>query len=424
MDQRPIGVFDSGLGGLTAVREMRRLMPSENIIYFGDTSRVPYGGRSPEILLKYARQDVHFLRSFDIKAVLVACGTVSTTALPQLQAENDLPILGVVEPACRKAAAMTRNRRVGLIATAASVRSGAYERTLHRLDETIHVVSRACPLLVPLVENFRTRPGDLVVEQVVRPTGLLDPEVEVRPAKTQVDDVLSEIYERTAKGERVLITTLTKKMAEDLTEFLAENKVKVRYLHSEIDTVERVEIIRDLRQGVFDVLVGINLLREGLDIPEVSLVAILDADKEGFLRSERSLVQTIGRAARNLEGKAILYADQMTDSMKAAITETNRRRAKQMAFNEEHHIVPKGIKKEVRDIIDGVYRAPEVKAEEDTTDLSDEKAVSQRVKQLEKQMAAYARDLEFEKAAAVRDQLDALKKRLFGASVPDLPEKA
>ena len=168
MDQRPIGVFDSGLGGLTAVREMRRLMPSENIIYFGDTSRVPYGGRSPEILLKYARQDVHFLRSFDIKAVLVACGTVSTTALPQLQAENDLPILGVVEPACRKAAAMTRNRRVGLIATAASVRSGAYERTLHRLDETIHVVSRACPLLVPLVENGRYQPGDAVIETVAR----------------------------------------------------------------------------------------------------------------------------------------------------------------------------------------------------------------------------------------------------------------
>ena len=168
MDQRPIGVFDSGLGGLTAVREMRRLMPSENIIYFGDTSRVPYGGRSPEILLKYARQDVHFLRSFDIKAVLVACGTVSTTALPQLQAENDLPILGVVEPACRKAAAMTRNRRVGLIATAASVRSGAYERTLHRLDETIHVVSRACPLLVPLVENGRYERGDVVIETVAR----------------------------------------------------------------------------------------------------------------------------------------------------------------------------------------------------------------------------------------------------------------
>lgn len=292
-----------------------------------------------------------------------------------------------------------------------------------RFDEFEHKMRRSI-FVSATPAQWELEHSAQVVEQVVRPTGLLDPEVEVRPAKTQVDDVLSEIYERTAKGERVLITTLTKKMAEDLTEFLAENKVKVRYLHSEIDTVERVEIIRDLRQGVFDVLVGINLLREGLDIPEVSLVAILDADKEGFLRSGRSLVQTIGRAARNLEGKAILYADQMTDSMKAAITETNRRRAKQMAFNEEHHIVPKGIKKEVRDIIDGVYRAPEVKSEEDTTDLSDEKAVSQRVKQLEKQMAAYARDLEFEKAAAVRDQLDALKKRLFGASVPDLPEKA
>ena len=292
-----------------------------------------------------------------------------------------------------------------------------------RFDEFEHKMRRSI-FVSATPAQWELEHSAQVVEQVVRPTGLLDPEVEVRPAKTQVDDVLSEIYERTAKGERVLITTLTKKMAEDLTEFLAENKVKVRYLHSEIDTVERVEIIRDLRQGVFDVLVGINLLREGLDIPEVSLVAILDADKEGFLRSERSLVQTIGRAARNLEGKAILYADQMTDSMKAAITETNRRRAKQMAFNEEHHIVPKGIKKEVRDIIDGVYRAPEVKSEEDTTDLSDEKAVSQRVKQLEKQMAAYARDLEFEKAAVVRDQLDALKKRLFGASVPDLPEKA
>lgn len=292
-----------------------------------------------------------------------------------------------------------------------------------RFDEFEHKMRRSI-FVSATPAQWELEHSAQVVEQVVRPTGLLDPEVEVRPAKTQMDDVLSEIYERTAKGERVLITTLTKKMAEDLTEFLAENKVKVRYLHSEIDTVERVEIIRDLRQGVFDVLVGINLLREGLDIPEVSLVAILDADKEGFLRSERSLVQTIGRAARNLEGKAILYADQMTDSMKAAITETNRRRAKQMAFNEEHHIVPKGIKKEVRDIIDGVYRAPEVKSEEDTTDLSDEKAVSQRVKQLEKQMAAYARDLEFEKAAAVRDQLDALKKRLFGASVPDLPEKA
>ncbi len=315
-----------------------------------------------------------------------------------------------------------RSRKTTLVEYGFRLPSALDNRPL-RFDEFEHKMRRSI-FVSATPAQWELEHSAQVVEQVVRPTGLLDPEVEVRPAKTQVDDVLSEIYERTAKGERVLITTLTKKMAEDLTEFLAENKVKVRYLHSEIDTVERVEIIRDLRQGVFDVLVGINLLREGLDIPEVSLVAILDADKEGFLRSERSLVQTIGRAARNLEGKAILYADQMTDSMKAAITETNRRRAKQMAFNEEHHIVPKGIKKEVRDIIDGVYRAPEVKAEEDTTDLSDEKAVSQRVKQLEKQMAAYARDLEFEKAAAVRDQLDALKKRLFGASVPDLPEKA
>lgn len=262
-----------------------------------------------------------------------------------------------------------------------------------------------------------------VVEQVVRPTGLLDPEVEVRPAQTQVDDVLDEIYARTRRGERVLITTLTKKMAEDLTDFLAENKVKVRYLHSDIDTVERVEIIRDLRAGVFDVLVGINLLREGLDIPEVSLVAILDADKEGFLRSERSLIQTIGRAARNLHGKAILYADQMTDSMKAAITETNRRRAKQLQFNSDHHITPRGIVKEVRDIIDGVYRPDAVQneaaaAEPAGAPLSEE-AASQQIRRLEKQMSDYARDLEFEKAARVRDQLEQLRQRLFGASVPD-----
>ncbi|MDL2059193.1 excinuclease ABC subunit UvrB [Mesosutterella sp. AGMB02718] len=262
-----------------------------------------------------------------------------------------------------------------------------------------------------------------VVEQVVRPTGLLDPEVEVRPAQTQVDDVLDEIYARTRRGERVLITTLTKKMAEDLTDFLAENKVKVRYLHSDIDTVERVEIIRDLRAGVFDVLVGINLLREGLDIPEVSLVAILDADKEGFLRSERSLIQTIGRAARNLHGKAILYADQMTDSMKAAITETNRRRAKQLQFNSDHHITPRGIVKEVRDIIDGVYRPDAVQneaaaAEPAGAPLSEE-AASQQIRRLEKQMNDYARDLEFEKAARVRDQLEQLRQRLFGASVPD-----
>ena len=263
-----------------------------------------------------------------------------------------------------------------------------------------------------------------VVEQVVRPTGLLDPEVEVRPAATQVDDLLSEIRARTEKGERVLVTTLTKKMAEDLTDFLAENQVKVRYLHSDIDTVERVEIIRDLRAGVFDVLVGINLLREGLDIPEVSLVAILDADKEGFLRSERSLIQTIGRVARNLNGRAILYADRMTDSMKAAITETKRRREKQMRFNEEHGIIPRGIVKEVRDIIDGVYRpdvAPKAAAEALPEDVSDEAAVSKAIKKLERQMADYAKDLEFEKAAAVRDQLEELRRRVFGASAQGTP---
>lgn len=261
-----------------------------------------------------------------------------------------------------------------------------------------------------------------VVEQVVRPTGLLDPEVEVRPATTQVDDVLSEISERAARGERVLVTTLTKKMAEDLTDFLAENGVRVRYLHSDIDTVERVEIIRDLRAGVFDVLVGINLLREGLDIPEVSLVAILDADKEGFLRSERSLIQTIGRVARNLRGRAILYADRMTDSMKAAIAETARRREKQQRFNEEHGITPRGIVKEVRDIIDGVYRpdaVPEAKEEKEIARGGDPAALSALIKKLEKQMAAYARDLEFEKAAAVRDRLEELKKKAFGAAVKD-----
>ena len=200
--------------------------------------------------------------------------------------------------------------------------------------------------------DYELERSSQIVEQVVRPTGLVDPEVEVRPAQTQVDDVLSEIYERTKAGDRVLVTTLTKRMAEELTEFLKEHNVRVRYLHSDIDTVERVEIIRDLRAGIFDVLVGINLLREGLDIPEVSLVAILDADKEGFLRSTRSLIQTIGRAARNVKGKAILYADHETDSMKAAIEETQRRRAKQTEFNREHGIVPKTIQKEVRDILE------------------------------------------------------------------------
>lgn len=256
-----------------------------------------------------------------------------------------------------------------------------------------------------------------IVEQVVRPTGLVDPEVEVRPALTQVDDVLSEVNERAAQGERVLVTTLTKRMAEELTEYLREHNVRVRYLHSDIDTVERVEIIRDLRAGVFDVLVGINLLREGLDIPEVSLVAILDADKEGFLRSTRSLIQTIGRAARNVRGKAILYADTMTDSMRQAIDETERRRAKQKDYNREHGITPKSVVKEVRDIIDGVYR-PDASAQDEGKikglDIKDDKSLAKEIKETEKKMLACARDLDFEQAAVLRDRLEALKRLAFG----------
>lgn len=256
-----------------------------------------------------------------------------------------------------------------------------------------------------------------IVEQVVRPTGLVDPEVEVRPALTQVDDVLSEVNERAAQGERVLVTTLTKRMAEELTEYLREHNVRVRYLHSDIDTVERVEIIRDLRAGVFDVLVGINLLREGLDIPEVSLVAILDADKEGFLRSTRSLIQTIGRAARNVRGKAILYADTMTDSMRQAIEETERRRAKQKDYNREHGITPKSVVKEVRDIIDGVYR-PDASAQDEGKikglDIKDDKSLAKEIKETEKKMLACARDLDFEQAAVLRDRLEALKRLAFG----------
>ncbi|HVE53600.1 MAG TPA: helicase-related protein, partial [Ramlibacter sp.] len=264
-----------------------------------------------------------------------------------------------------------------------------------------------------------------VVEQLVRPTGLIDPEIEVRPATHQVDDVLQEIRIRVDKNERVLITTLTKRMAEQLTDYLSDNGVKVRYLHSDIDTVERVEIIRDLRLGQFDVLVGINLLREGLDIPEVSLVAILDADKEGFLRAERSLIQTIGRAARNLGGKVILYADRMTDSMKKAIDETERRRAKQVAHNTEHGITPRSISKQIRDMIDGVYSEKASKEQEKqelqramVEDMT-EKDISKRIKQLEKQMLEHARNLEFEKAARVRDQLAVLKEQAFGAVVHD-----
>jgi excinuclease ABC subunit B len=262
-----------------------------------------------------------------------------------------------------------------------------------------------------------------VVEQVVRPTGLIDPEVIVRPATTQVDDLFTEIHRRTEVGERVLVTVLTKRMAEDLTDYLAEHGIKVRYLHSDIETVERVEIIRDLRLGEFDVLVGINLLREGLDIPEVSLVAILDADKEGFLRSERSLIQTIGRAARHIHGAAILYADQITRSMQAAIDETERRRNKQLAFNEAHGIIPRTVTKRIKDIIDGVYsdEASDTRhalvAAEARVDYAtmDEKSLAKAIKKLEKAMQEHARNLEFEQAAATRDELFRLKKQAFGA---------
>ncbi len=264
-----------------------------------------------------------------------------------------------------------------------------------------------------------------VVEQLVRPTGLVDPEVEVRPAVTQVDDVLQEIRERVEKNERVLITTLTKRMAEQLTEYLDDNGVKVRYLHSDIDTVERVEILRDLRLGIFDVLVGINLLREGLDLPEVSLVAILDADKEGFLRAERSLIQTIGRAARNASGKAILYADRITDSMKAAIGETERRRARQIAHNLAQGITPRSVSKRIRDLIDGVVSdkaaQDDLKAAQAAAEVEamSEKDLGRRIKALEKQMLEHARNLEFEKAARVRDQLAQLREQAFGAAVHD-----
>src|SRR2546423_1866712 len=258
-----------------------------------------------------------------------------------------------------------------------------------------------------------------IVEQVVRPTGLVDPLLEVRAASTQVDDLLTEIHLRVARGERVLVTTLTKRMAEELTDYLAEHGVKVRYLHSEVETVERVEIIRDLRLGEFDVLVGINLLREGLDLPEVSLVAILDADKEGFLRSERSLIQTIGRAARHLNGMAILYADTVTDSMKKAIGETDRRRAKQVGYNEKHGITPTGVMKRIKDLIDGVYdaEADEEAREDARFEAMSEKQLAREIKSLEKKMLDLARNLEFGEAARARDQLAELRKRVFGVAL-------
>jgi len=264
-----------------------------------------------------------------------------------------------------------------------------------------------------------------VVEQVARPTGLVDPEIEVLPASTQVDDLLNQIHERVKVHERVLVTVLTKRMAEQLTDYLSDNGVKVRYVHSDIDTVERVEILRDLRLGVFDVLVGINLLREGLDIPEVSLVAILDADKEGFLRSERSLIQTIGRAARNVKGKAILYADRITDSMKRAMGETERRRTKQVAFNKANGIEPRGVQKRIKDIIDGVYdvkeKRSEMQVEQERARYEDmsEKDLAGEIKRLEKQMNSEAKNLEFEKAAATRDRLTKVKEMAFGARSRD-----
>ena len=277
--------------------------------------------------------------------------------------------------------------------------------------------------------DYEKQHSGQVVDQVVRPTGLVDPEIEVRPATHQVDDVLQEIRIRVERNERVLITTLTKRMAEQLTDYLTDNGVKVRYLHSDVDTVERVEIIRDLRLGAFDVLVGINLLREGLDIPEVSLVAILDADKEGFLRAERSLIQTIGRAARNLHGKAILYADRITESMKKAMGEAERRRAKQIAHNASHGIQPRAIVKQVKDLIDGVYSEKAGKEAErlaqdalqraKVADMS-EKDMAKEIKRLEKQMLEHARNLEFEQAARVRDQLALLKDRAFGAHGGDV----
>jgi excinuclease ABC subunit B len=293
-----------------------------------------------------------------------------------------------------------------------------------RFDEFEKVMRQTVFISATPAEYERTHQGQ-VVEQVVRPTGLVDPVLQVRPATTQVDDLLSEINLRIGVGERVLVTTLTKRMSEDLTDYLGDHGIKVRYLHSDIDTVERVEIIRDLRLGVFDVLVGINLLREGLDIPEVSLVAILDADKEGFLRSERSLIQTIGRAARHLNGTAILYADRITGSMQRAIDETERRRAKQLAYNVEHGITPKSVSKRIKDIIDGVYDIEtaqrELQAAQEMASYQhlDEKKLTREIKQLEKEMLARAKNLEFERAAQLRDKLKELKHLLFGVGEHD-----
>ena len=310
-----------------------------------------------------------------------------------------------------------RSRKENLVEYGFRLPSALDNRPL-RFDEFEKVVRQTVFVSATPAEYERQHSGQ-VVEQVVRPTGLIDPQVVVRPASTQVDDLLSEISLRVKKQERVLVTTLTKRMAEELTDYLAEHGVKVRYLHSEVETVERVEIIRDLRLGEFDVLVGINLLREGLDLPEVSLVAILDADKEGFLRSERSLIQTMGRAARHINGMAILYADRETDSIKRAIAETDRRRRKQVTYNERHSITPKGVIKRIKDLIDGVYDASEMKVaqEEARYEAMSEKQISREIKALEKKMLEHAKNLEFEEAAKARDQLGELKKRVFGVAL-------
>jgi len=311
-----------------------------------------------------------------------------------------------------------RSRKENLVEYGFRLPSALDNRPL-RFDEFEKVVRQTVFVSATPAEYEREKSSGAIVEQVVRPTGLIDPQVIVRPASAQVDDLLSEIHERVKKRERVLVTTLTKRMAEELTDYLAEHGVKVRYLHSEVETVERVEIIRDLRLGEFDVLVGINLLREGLDLPEVSLVAILDADKEGFLRSERSLIQTIGRAARHINGTAILYADRETDSIKRAIGETDRRRAKQLAYNTAHGITPKGVMKRIKDLIDGVYDATELQAaqEEARYEAMSEKQLAREIKALEKKMLQHARNLEFEEAAKARDRLAELKKRAFGVAL-------
>ncbi len=312
-----------------------------------------------------------------------------------------------------------RSRKENLVEYGFRLPSALDNRPL-RFDEFEKVVRQTVFVSATPADYEREKSGDAVVEQVVRPTGLVDPQVIVRPASTQVDDLLSEINARTRKNERVLVTTLTKRMAEELTDYLAEHGVKVRYLHSEVETVERVEIIRDLRLGEFDVLVGINLLREGLDLPEVSLVAILDADKEGFLRSERSLIQTIGRAARHINGSAILYADRETDSIRNALKETDRRRKRQEAYNQAHAITPKGVMKRIKDLIDGVYDSEESRAGFAAAqagaryEAMSEKQIAREIKALEKKMLGHAKNLEFEEAAKVRDQLAELKKRVFG----------